>query len=282
METKKLTLGKTYSLKINRFVDFGCYLDGENLGEILLPIRYIPEGAKVDDEVKVFVHTDSEDRIIATDETPYIQVGQFAALKTVSVTGVGAFMDWGLMKDLFVPFFEQQKKMEEGKTYVVFAYVDTETNRIAASSKLDQFMTLAPPAYEAGEEVDIIVCNKSPLGFKAIINESHWGLLYDNQIFDNLKIGERRKAYIANVRNDDKIDLVLNKTGFEHIDEVANKILAAVKEEEFIALHDKSSAEEIKKAFGISKKAFKKALGNLYKKHLITIEEHGIRYIGKK
>lgn len=282
MESKKLTLGKKYSLKINRFVDFGCYLDGENLGEILLPIRYIPEGAQVDDEVEVFVHTDSEDRIIATDETPYIQVGQFAALKAVSVTKVGAFMDWGLMKDLFVPFFEQQKKMEEGKTYVVFAYVDTETNRIAASSKLDQFMTLAPPPYEAGEEVDIIVCNKSPLGYKAIINESHWGLLYDNQVFENLKIGERRKAYIANIRNDDKIDLVLNKTGFEHIDEVAKKILEAVKDEEFIALHDKSSAEDIKNTFGISKKAFKKAIGSLYKKRLITLEEHGIRYVEKK
>ncbi len=281
MESRKLTLGKTYSLKINRFVDFGCYLDGENLGEILLPIRYVPKDAKEGDEVEVFVHTDSEDRIIATDEKPFIQVGEFAALKTVSVTKVGAFMDWGLMKDLFVPFFEQQKKMEEGKTYVVFAYVDTETNRIAASSKLDQFMTLAPPAYEAGEEVDIIVIGKSPLGYKAIINESHWGLLYENQVFEKLKIGERRKAYIANIRNDDKIDLVLNKTGIEHIDEVSQKILNALKEEEFIALHDKSSADEIKKEFGISKKVFKKAIGSLYKKRLIAIEDIGIRYIEK-
>ncbi len=282
MEAQKLTLGKTYSLEINRFVDFGCYLEGGNLGEILLPKRYIPEGAKEGDKVEVFVHTDSEDRIIATNETPYIQVGQFAALKAVSVTNIGAFMDWGLMKDLFVPFFEQQRKMEIGKTYVVFAYVDTETNRIAASSKLDQFMTLAPPSYEAGEEVDIIVCCKSPLGYKAIINESHWGLLYENQVFENLKIGEKRKAYISNIRNDDKIDLILHKTGFEHIDEVAQKILKAVKEEEFIALHDKSSAEEIKNTFGISKKAFKKALGSLYKKRLIALEELGIRYIGKK
>jgi predicted RNA-binding protein (virulence factor B family) len=282
MESRKLTLGKTYSLKINRFVDFGCYLDGENLGEILLPIRYVPKDAKEGDEVEVFIHTDSEDRIIATDEKPYIQVGQFAALKAVSVTKIGAFMDWGLMKDLFVPFFEQQKKMEEGNIYVVFAYVDTETNRIAASSKLDQFMTLAPPPYEAGEEVDIIICNKSPLGYKAIINESHWGLIYENQVFEKIRIGDKRKAYIANVRNDDKIDLVLNKTGLEHIDEVAHKILEAVKQEEFIALHDKSDADEIKKEFGISKKAFKKAIGSLYKKRLIAIEDIGIRYIGKK
>jgi predicted RNA-binding protein (virulence factor B family) len=282
MESRKLTLGKTYSLKINRFVDFGCYLDGENLGEILLPIRYVPKDAKEGDEVEIFVHTDSEDRIIATNEKPYIQVGQFAALKAVSVTKIGAFMDWGLMKDLFVPFFEQQKKMEEGNTYVVFAYVDTETNRIAASSKLDQFMTLSPPQYEAGEEVDIIICNKSPLGYKAIINESHWGLIYENQVFEKIKIGDKRKAYIANIRNDDKIDLVLNKTGLEHIDEVAQKILEAVKQEEFIALHDKSKAEEIKEEFGISKKAFKKAIGSLYKKRLIAIEDIGIRYIGKK
>ncbi len=281
MSEISLTLGKTYSLNINRFVDFGCYVDGENLGEILVPKRYIPQDAKEGDAIEVFVHTDSEDRIIATNEKPYIEVGQFAALKVVAVNQFGAFMDWGLMKDLFVPFMEQQKKMEVGNTYLVFAYVDTESNRIAASSKLDQFLSMAPPNYEIDEEVDIVICNKSPLGYKAIINKSHWGLLYGNQVFENLKPGDHRKAYIANVRNDDKIDLKLNLGGGEYIDEVAQRILNTIKEEEFIGLHDKSSAEEIKQTFGISKKAFKKAIGSLYKKRFITIEEQGIRYIGR-
>ena len=277
MENETLKLGKTHKLVINRFVDFGCYLDGQNLGEMLLPIRYIPKGAKEFDEVEVFVHKDSEDRIIATTEKPFIEVGEFEALKAVSITNVGAFMDWGLMKDLFVPYFEQQPKMVEGRTYVVFAYIDGETDRIAASSKLDQFMSSEEPAYVPDEEVDIIVCSKTDLGYKVIINKQHWGLIYENQIFEEIKIGDKRKAYISKIRDDDKIDLTLNKTGWEHIDEVANKILTILKGEEFIALHDKSSSEDIQKTFGISKKAFKKAIGGLYKQRYITIEEHGIR-----
>jgi predicted RNA-binding protein (virulence factor B family) len=279
MESTTIKLGKYANLRVMRLVDFGCYLDGENLGDILLPKRYMADGVQEDDMLDVFIYNDSEDRIIATNEKPYIQVGEFAALKVVAVNRYGAFLDWGLMKDLFVPFFEQQHKMEVGKTYLVFAYVDSESNRIAASSKLDQFLPLNPPSYEQGEEVDIVICCKSEMGYKALINNEHWGLIYINQVFEKINIGDKRKAYIQKMRDDDKIDLSLTKTGGEHIDEVSQVILNVLKDEEFIGLHDKSDANDIREAFGISKKAFKKAIGGLYKKRLISIEEHGIRIL---
>ena len=274
-----IILGKTHNLKINRFVDFGCYVDGQNLGEILVPKRYIPAGLQEDDFIEVFVHTDSEDRIIATNEKPYIEVGEFASLKVLAVNNFGAFMDWGLMKDLFVPFIEQQAKMEVDRMYVVFAYVDSATDRIAASSRLEQFMALGPANYELGEEVDIIVTAKTDLGFKVIVNKEHWGLIYSNQVFEKLKIGDKRKAFIQKMRDDDKIDVSLRKTGFEHIDDVSALILKALQEDEFIGIHDKSDPDDIKKQFGISKKAFKKAIGGLYKQKLIAIEDNGIRII---
>ncbi len=274
-----IILGKTHTLTINRFVDFGCYVDGKNLGEILVPKRYIPEGKREEDTIEVFVHTDSEDRIIATNEKPYIEVGQFASLKVLAVNKFGAFMDWGLMKDLFVPFIEQQTKMEVDRMYVVFAYVDSATDRIAASSRLEQFMALGPANYELGEEVDIIITAKTDLGYKAIINKEHWGLIYMNQVFERIKIGDKRKAFIQKMRDDDKIDISLRKVGLEHIDDVSAKILEVLKEDEFIGLHDKSDPDEIKRQFGISKKAFKKAIGGLYKQKLIAIEENGIRIL---
>lgn len=279
MENDTIKLGKNARLRVMRILDFGCYLDGQNLGDILLPKRYMPDDVKEDDEVDVFIYNDSEDRIIATNEKPYMQVGEFGALEVVEVNKFGAFMDWGLMKDLFVPFFEQQHKMEVGRTYLVFAYVDSESDRIAASSKLEQFMPLNPPVYELGEEVDIIVCCKTDMGYKALINEEHWGLIYINQVFEKIKIGDKRRAYIQKMRDDDKIDLSLTKTGGEFIDEVSQKILSALKEEEFIGLYDKSDANDIRDTFGISKKAFKKAIGGLYKKRLIAIEENGIRIL---
>ncbi len=276
---EEIVLGKTHDLEINRFVDFGCYVDGKNLGEILVPKRYVPAGKQEGDFLEVFVHTDSEDRIIATNEKPYIEVGEFASLKVVEVNQYGAFMDWGLMKDLFVPFIEQQTKMEIDRMYVVFAYVDSATDRIAASSRLEQFMALGPANYELGEEVDIIITNKTDLGYKAIINKEHWGLIYNNQVFERITIGDKRTAFIQKMRDDDKIDISIQKVGFEHIDEVSQIILDVLKEDEFIGLHDKSDPKEIQKVFGISKKAFKKAIGGLYKQKLIAIEDNGIRII---
>lgn len=278
MTSDDLIIGKTYTLKINRFVDFGAYLDALNLGEILIPARYIPEGKKEEDEIEVFVYKDSEDRLIATTEKPFTQVGQFAALEVKAVTNVGAFLEWGLTKDLLVPFVEQQNKMVVGKTYVVFTYVDTETERIAASSKLDQFLS-DEGSYHEGQEVDIIITDKTDLGYKAIINKAHWGLIYANQVFEKVNIGDQRKAYITKLRDDDKIDLSLTKVGGAYIDEVAKKIYKRLQEEKFLPYHDKSDAEEIKKALGISKKAFKKALGTLYKRRMISLVEGGIRIV---
>jgi len=279
MTTENLIPGKTYTLKINRFVDFGAYLDALNLGEILIPARYIPEGKKEEDMIDVFVYKDSEDRLIATTEKPFTQVGEFAALEVKAVTAVGAFLEWGLTKDLFVPFVEQKYKMETGKSYLVFTYVDEETERIAASSKLDQFLSDDAPDYREGQEVDIIISDKTDLGYKAIINKSHWGLIYGNQVFENIKIGDKRKAYISKVREDDKIDLSLTKVGGALVDEVAIRIYQKLKEEKFIPLHDKSNPEDIRRLLNTSKKAFKKAIGTLYKRRLISLVDGGIRMV---
>lgn len=271
-------IGKLNTLKVLREAEHGLYLDGENLGDILIPKRYVPQGTKVDDEIEVFIYTDSEDRIIATTEKPYAMVGQFGAMKVVHVNKFGAFLDWGLMKDLFVPFREQKMKMLEGNTYVVFVYLDLDTNRIAASAKLDQFLDETPPPFEQGEEVEIIIAQRTDLGFKVIINETHWGLIFKNEIFENIRIGDQRKAYIKNLRDDDKIDVRLQKEGYERIDSVSKMILQKIEEESgFLALTDKSSPEEISAIFGISKKTFKKAIGALYKQRLIELDKHGIR-----
>ena len=273
-------IGKLNTLTVMREAEQGLYLDGDNLGDILIPKRYVPEGTEVDDEIEVFIYTDSEDRIIATTEKPYAMVGQFGAMKVVHVNKFGAFLDWGLMKDLFVPFREQKMKMLEGNTYVVFVYLDLDSDRIAGSAKLDQFLDETPPPFEQGEEVEIIVAQRTDLGYKVIINETHWGLIFKNEIFGNIRIGDKRKAYIKNLREDDKIDVSLQKEGYDRIDSVSKTILQKIDNEGgFLALTDKSSPEEISATFGISKKAFKKAIGALYKQRLIELDTQGIRKI---
>ena len=271
-------IGKLNTLLVMREAEQGLYLDGDNLGDILIPKRYVPEGTNVDDEIEVFIYTDSEDRIIATTEKPYAMVGQFGAMKVVHVNKFGAFLDWGLMKDLFVPFREQKMKMLEGNTYVVFVYLDLDSDRIAGSAKLDQFLDETPPPFEQGEEVEIIIAQRTDLGYKVIINETHWGLIFKNEIFGNIHIGDKRKAYIKNMREDDKIDVSLQKEGYERIDSVSKMILQKIEDESgFLALTDKSSPKEISATFGISKKAFKKAIGALYKQRLIELDTQGIR-----
>jgi len=269
---------KLNTLTVMREAEQGLYLDGDNLGDILIPKRYVPAGTEVDSEIEVFIYTDSEDRIIATTEKPYAMVGQFGAMKVVHVNKFGAFLDWGLMKDLFVPFREQKMKMLEGNTYVVFVYLDLDSDRIAGSAKLDQFLDETPPPFEQGEEVEIIIAQKTDLGFKVIINETHWGLIFKNEIFGNIRIGDKRKAYIKNLREDDKIDVSLQKEGYDRIDSVSKTILQKIEDEGgYLALTDKSSPEEISSNFGISKKAFKKAIGALYKQRLIELDAQGIR-----
>lgn len=272
-----IKVGKLNTLRVVKVLDFGVYLDGHEFGEILLPRRYVPEDCEVDSEVEVFIYYDSEDRIIATTAKPLAQVDEFAYLKVAAVNSIGAFLDWGLMKDLLVPFREQQQTMEIGKYYIVFLYVDSDSKRIVASAKLDKFLDNIPPEYEEGEEVDILIANQTDIGYKAIVNHAHWGILYKNEVFQTLMKGLRLRAFIKKVREDDKIDLSLHKPGYERIDPIAAKLLDKIKlNNGVLRLTDKSHPELIYERLGISKKAFKMAVGALYKAKLITLNPDGI------
>lgn len=273
-----VAIGKYNKLKIVKKVDFGMYLDGGEHGEILLPLRYVPENAEVDEVIEVFIYLDSEDRIIATTIKPFAQVDEVAFLKVVSVNSIGAFLDWGLMKDLLVPFREQQKTMEVGKYYLVFVYLDNDSKRIVASAKLDKFLDNVPPPYEVGQEVDLIIANQTDIGYNAVINHMHWGMIYSNEVFHPLAKGLRIKGYIKKVREDDKIDLSIQKPGYERIEGVTALLLKKLKENNgFLKITDKTNPDYINMKLGISKKAFKMAVGALYKARLIVLEEDGIR-----
>lgn len=273
-------LGKKCTLSVLRDTSVGLFLDGGNLGDILLPKRYVENSMKVGEAIEVFVYLDSEDRIVATTEEPYAVVGEFAFLEVVSVSKFGAFLDWGLMKDLLVPFREQKVKMELGKSYLVHIYIDYDTGRIAASAKYDRFLDNLSPEYEIGQEVDLIIAKKTEMGYKAIINGLHSGILYDNQVFKNLAIGQKTKGYIAKIREDEKIDLLLEKPGVEKLDELSSRVLQILKVKGgFIAVSDKSEPEKISAIFGMSKKNFKKAIGRLYKERIILIEENNIKLL---
>lgn len=271
-------IGKMNTLRVVKEVDFGVYLDGGELGEILLPKRYVPEGTEPDHFVDVFIYVDSEDRWIATTEEPLAQVGDFAVLKVAAITKVGAFLDWGLMKDLLVPFNEQKEEMHEGMSYLVHVYLDLESERIVASSKINKFLDNVPAEYEEGQEVDLIIGDRTDLGVNVIINGLHSGLIYKNEIFQNIKPGQKTKGYIKKIREDEKLDISLQPQGYEHITGVAGDILRKLQAAGgFIEANDKTSPESIKHMFGVSKKVFKKALGALYKDRLIIIEKTGIR-----
>ena len=275
-------IGVFNNLRVIKEVDFGVYLDGGEHEEILLPRKYVPENCKVDDTIKVFIYLDSEDRFIATTETPYAIVGDFALLKVIAVESVGAFLDWGLLKDLLVPFGEQSPTMEIGKSYVVKVYVDKQSNRIAATTRLDRYLDNEPGNFHAGQEVELLICNQTDIGYKAIINGTHWGVLYSNEVFQPLKSGQKTKGYIKKVRGDDKIALSLHKPGYERVDDITDTIINVLKEQGgFISVTDKSSPETINKLFGVSKKTYKKAIGAIYRKKLITIEDDGIRLSSK-
>ncbi|WP_294628374.1 S1 RNA-binding domain-containing protein [uncultured Bacteroides sp.] len=272
-----IELGKYNQLEVVKEVDFGVYLDGGEEGEILLPTRYVPEGCKVGEFLNVFLYLDMEERLIATTLTPLVQVGGFACLEVSWVNQYGAFLNWGLMKDLFVPFREQKMKMQVGRKYVIHAHLDDESYRIVASAKVERYLSKDKPAYASGEEVDILVWQKTDLGFKAIIDNKYSGLLYENEIFSPVETGMELKAYVKQVREDGKVDLMLQKPGFGKVDDFAKTLLGYIREQGGrISLNDKSPAEDIYDTFGVSKKTFKKGVGDLYKKRLITLHEHGI------
>ncbi|WP_289053917.1 CvfB family protein [Carboxylicivirga marina] len=274
-------IGKYNTLKVVKEVEFGLYLDGgEDFGEILLPIRYVPPGLKPDDEIEVFIYLDSEDRVIATTEEPYAIVGEFAYLETVSVNKTGAFLDWGLMKDLLVPYREQAERMKEGEKYVVYIYLDDESRRIVATSKLNSVLDNLMPEYEEGQEVDLMVIAKTDLGYKVAVDSLHSGMLYHNELFKPIKIGDTFKGYIKKLREDDKLDISLEKPGYEKIDGLAGEILEILKSKGGqMDVSDKSPAELIYKVFGTSKKNFKKAIGTLYKQRIIEINKDNIKLL---
>lgn len=271
-----LALGKINRLTVKKQVKFGFYLDGLSWGEILLPNNVAPKDLQIGQTLEVFLYLDSEDQLIATTERPKIKVGEIAMLQVVATTKVGAFVNWGLKKDLLVPFSEQQLPLKEGQSYLLYCYVDN-SNRIVASSKLDRHLHKTPAPYQAGDKVDIVISEQTDIGYKAVVNHQHWGVLYKNEVFKPLRRGDKLSAYIVKVRDDGKIDLRLNAATYKQALELTAQILAKLEQNGGkLALTDKSSPEQIYASFGVSKKAFKQAIGTLYKDKKIVIAEHGI------
>jgi predicted RNA-binding protein (virulence factor B family) len=272
-------VGVFNELKVIKSTHFGLYLDGDELGEILLPNRYVPESYELGQALNVFLYFDSEDKLIATTETPLAQIGQFANLKVLALEPVGAFLDWGLAKDLFLPFREQTRPLRRGQDCLVHVYLDS-SERIAASMRIEKFLGKTPGVLKEGERVDLVIYGKTDLGYKAIINGKHMGMLFANEVFRPLPQGLATTGFIKKIREDGKIDLRLQSAGEDSTKEVSEKILTLLRQRGgFVAITDKTSPEVIYQNFQVSKKKFKIALGGLYKRRLITIDDHGIRLV---
>lgn len=269
-------LGKYNLLEVLREVSIGYYLDGKKLGEILLPKNETFKKLKDGEVVEVFIYKDSEDRLIATCKKAFAQVGEFAFLEVVAKETIGAFLNWGLQKDLLLPYSEQQSPVDLKKKYLVYVYVDN-SGRLAASSKVNKYLDKVEANYEVGDEVNAIIANKTDLGWNVIINNTHTGLIYDNEIFRKISHGEKLPLYIKRVREDGKLDLSLEKIGYESVADSSEIILAKIKENGGkIDITDKSSPEGIREAFGMSKKEFKRAVGRLYRERVIKIKEDSL------
>ena len=273
-------IGRQNLLEVLKLEAHGAYLQGGWLGEILLPQRYLPEDCEVGDPINVFVYLDSEDRYIATTQTPKAQVGEVAYLKCIAVNNTGAFFDWGLPKDLLVPFNQQHMSLKEDQSYLLFLYTDPETHRIAASTKLNKFIKQHNEHYQQGEAVTLHISARTDLGYSAVINHDTWGMIFYSDVVKPLKIGQKVSGFIKRIREDGKIDLSLHAPGFAKIDTLAEKILMLLeKNAGYLPLSDKSPPELIYEQLSASKKSFKTAIGTLYKKKLIRIEADGIYLI---
>ena len=274
-----IDIGVYNELTILRSTSVGLYLGDEQGEDVLLPNKYCPEEYEVGDKIDVFVYLDYAERKVATNIDPKIKLHEFALLKTTSVENVGAFMDWGLEKELMVPFKEQRQNMEQGRWYVVYLDIDEKTDRLYASNKIEKRLQNENLTVEQGDEVDLLVYTKSDLGYSLIINNKHKGLVFDNEVFKELNIGDKLKGYVKEIREDNKIDISLAPVGYSNYNDInANRILDKLNQNDgFIGINDKSSPHEIYDEFGISKKAFKKAAGALYKNRDISIEAKGIR-----
>ena len=275
-----IEIGQYYELDVVKKVDFGFYLDAEELGNVLLPIKYAPQGLAVGDCLEVFLYLDSEGLPIATTQEPWATVGEFAYLNVVDTTPIGAFLDWGLDKDILVPFAEQHRTMEVDDAYLVYIFINDVDGRIIASSKIEQFLDDDEPhTFKQQQAVDLIIANSTDLGYKAIVNHNHWGVLYKNEVFQRLSFGQNIKGYIKHIRPDGKIDLSL-QGGQETREKNTQIILDYLKRKNgFAPINDKTDPEVILELFSMSKAAFKKAIGGLYKQRVIRIEEDGIHLI---
>ncbi|MGL4474239.1 MAG: CvfB family protein [Shewanella sp.] len=275
-----IQLGKTSTLEVVKQVPFGYYLNALELGQVLLPNKLAPKSCQIGDQVEVFLHLDSEDQILATTRMPKAQVGQFASLKVVSTSRFGAFLDWGLDKDLLLPFAEQEKPLEVGNYVLVYIHINHADDRIVASAKLNKFVDKTPAFYKEGEQVDLLIAGRTDLGYKAIINGAHWGVLYKDEVFQILKPGYKTKGYIKRMRSDDKIDLQLTRGTKVELDSQSLSIMIKLQQAGgFLPLTDKTDAEVIYQTLAMSKKAFKKCIGGLYKQQKIDIQTTGIRLI---
>lgn len=271
-------IGQYNTLQVIKQREFGCFLDGHEFGDILLPRRYVPEGTEIGDSVDVFVYLDSDDKLIATTEKPLAVVGQIASLRVKDVNKTGAFLDWGLVKDLLLPFGEQKKTVRKNDYAVVYIYVEDRTERIAATTKIDKYLNQTPHDYKSGDQVNLLITDHTDIGYVAIINGRHTGVIYDIDAYRPFKYGESTTGFIKNIRPDGKINLILQKPGYGKVEGIAGEILQRLQEEGgYMAVNDKTAPNLIAKLFGCSKKAFKMAIGSLYKQKIITIEEKGIR-----
>jgi uncharacterized protein len=276
-------IGKRNTLSIVRASAPGLYLDGGELGEILLPGRYIPADLKPKDKLDVFVYRDSEDRLVATTETPLATVGEFAYLKVISVNrNIGAFLDWGLSKDLLLPFREQEAPVRAGDWVIVHVCLDEKTNRIVATTRLNRHLSRDTPAYRNGQPVNLLILRRTPLGYNAIVENAHRGLLYHDNLAAPLLPGQKVKGFVHTVRPNGKIDLRLDASGYQRVSPLRDQIVQALKDNGGqLALDDDSSPEAIRQKFGVSKKAFKQALGKLYKERRIRFRNPGIELSGE-
>ena len=272
-----LKLGDYNTLEVVKQVDFGVFLDGGIEGEVLLPAKSVPEGCKVGDKLEVFLYLDSEERLIATTERPYAKVGDFAYLEVAWTNRFGAFLKWGLLKDLFVPFKEQKTPMEIGKSYMVYVMVDRQSYRVMATAKVEHHLSKETVPYATGDEVSVLVWAKTDLGYKVIIDNKYGGLVYDSDIFSRIQPGMRMQAYIKQVREDGKVDVTLQPSGIGYAEDFSDTLLRKIAEAGGrMPFGDKSPAEDIYREFGVSKKVFKKAAGMLYKSRKIKIDDFSI------
>ena len=270
-------IGRLNTLRVVKEKDFGVYLDAGQLGEVLLPRRYVPKDLKIDQQIEVFIYLDSDDKLIATTDLPKAQVGEFAALTAVAVNQVGAFFDWGLPKDLLVPFSQQKNRVEEGETHLLFIYLDQFTNRIVATTKVDALLNREEAPYRVGDKVSIIIGDKTNIGFKCVIDNRFWGVLFFDDAFRQLRKGEKTTGFIKQMREDGKIDISLQEVGYKKVKNILDDILEYLdKQGGESPLTDKASPEAIYAVFKVSKATYKKALGALYKDKKILLSKEKI------